>query len=185
MLLQLFTRPCCLRKLYFLLGKSSIALALLRAIKTTGKVYYDGIATDEINLDALRTNITLIPQQPELIHGSLRENLDPLQLHDDATLYDALNSSGFYSIKDLETKQGESSTSTTHATHDAPAEGSTEHRIEHESESKVDLDTMVESGGTNFSLGQRQIIALARAIVRRSKIIILDEATAAIGKQRI
>lgn len=161
-------------------GKSSIALALLRAIKTTGKVYYDGIATDEINLDALRTNITLIPQQPELIHGSLRENLDPLQLHDDATLYDALNSSGFYSIKELETKKGESSASTSHAAHDAPAEGSTEHRNEHEHESKVDLDTMVESGGTNFSLGQRQIIALARAIVRRSKLIILDEATAAI-----
>lgn len=50
-------------------------------------------------------------------------------------------------------------------------------------EAKIGLDTIVESGGTNFSLGQRQIIALARAIVRRSKLLILDEATASIGER--
>jgi predicted ABC-type transport system involved in lysophospholipase L1 biosynthesis ATPase subunit len=46
---------------------------------------------------------------------------------------------------------------------------------------EITLDTVVESGGSNFSQGQRQIIALARAFVRRSKILIMDEATAAIG----
>ena len=53
-------------------GKSSIALSLLRAIKVEGKVYYDDIATDTINLDALRRSITLIPQSPELVHGTLQ-----------------------------------------------------------------------------------------------------------------
>ena len=43
-------------------GKSSLTLALLRLILTEGKVYYDGIATDSVNLDALRSHITIIPQ---------------------------------------------------------------------------------------------------------------------------
>jgi ABC-type multidrug transport system fused ATPase/permease subunit len=45
---------------------------------------------------------------------------------------------------------------------------------------RITLDTAVSSGGGNFSLGQRQIIALARAICRQSKVLILDE-----GKHRL
>lgn len=43
-------------------GKSSLTLALLRCIYTEGKVTYDGIPTQDISLDALRSNITIIPQ---------------------------------------------------------------------------------------------------------------------------
>ena len=42
--------------------QSSLTLALLRCILTEGKVYYDDIATDALNLDALRSKITIIPQ---------------------------------------------------------------------------------------------------------------------------
>ncbi|KAG9114446.1 hypothetical protein FRC07_007648, partial [Ceratobasidium sp. 392] len=67
-------------------GKSSLTLSLLRMIPTEGNVYYDGIPIHNINLDALRSNITIIPQQPELMSGTIRQNLDPFDEHDDAAL---------------------------------------------------------------------------------------------------
>ena len=43
-------------------GKSTLTLSLLRCIFTEGNVLYDGLSTNDVNLDALRSNITIIPQ---------------------------------------------------------------------------------------------------------------------------
>ena len=79
--------------------------------------------------------------------GTLRQNLDPFGQHDDATLNDALRSAGLFNLQE----EGDNS--------------------------RITLDSEIAGGGSNISVGKRQIIALARAIVRRSKLLILDEGT--------
>ena len=59
-------------------GKSTLVQSLLRIVEPTeGKLLIDGQDITTIPLKALRTSLTLIAQEPVLIAGSLRENLDP------------------------------------------------------------------------------------------------------------
>jgi len=127
-------------------GKSTITLCLFRILEATeGKIMIDDVDISSIGLDKLRKNLTIIPQDPALMQGSLRYNIDPLNKSTDNDIINVMKKIGFdYIIK----------------------------------RSNEGLNQEIEEGGSNLSVGEKQLICITRAILRKSKIIIMDEATA-------
>ena len=72
-------------------GKSSLTLALFRIIEPlSGSIEIDGQDISRLGLHTLRSNLTIIPQDPILFSGSIRFNLDPLDQYSDAEIWSVL-----------------------------------------------------------------------------------------------
>lgn len=135
----------------------------------SGQIFFDGVDITSFPRKKLREALTIIPQEPILFSGDVGSNLDPNHDIPRDVVEKALQyCSG---IASFEYGRGSDRLGTTNGL----ANGS----IGHDSEAQgIDLSTPVKAKGENFSHGQRQVLSLCRALIRKSKLMLLDEATA-------
>ncbi|EFI27939.1 ABC protein [Coprinopsis cinerea okayama7 len=137
-------------------GKSSLIMALMRIVEYSGAITIDGIDISTLGIQTLRSKISIIPQEPTIFSGTVRTALDPFALYDDARLWDALRRSFLVG-----------------------REPPGEEKVDHHS-TRITLDTVLEAEGSNLSVGERSLLSLARALVKDTKVVVLDEATASV-----
>lgn len=131
-------------------GKSTLISSVFKYFEEfEGDLLYDGVSIRDIDLQQLRAAITIIPQDPVLLNGSVQKNLDPGSRYSSSDCEQVLKEVGLW--EKVVTQGG--------------------------------LDYQIDGGGANLSQGEKQLICFGRALLQKSKLILMDEATASIDSQ--
>jgi ABC-type multidrug transport system fused ATPase/permease subunit len=123
-------------------------VALFRMVELgEGSILIDGTDVSQVPLQVLRSKLAIIPQDPVLLTGTLRFQLDPFETFSDAAVWGALDQ-----VNMRETVQS----------------------------FPLGLSEQIRENGENLSQGQRQLICIARALLRQTQILVVDEGTSAV-----
>jgi len=149
-------------------GKSTMGLALSRLVEfEAGSVSIDGVEVNKVDLTYLRSKITVIPQDPVIFEGTLKFNVDPSGKIDDEEIESLMKTAGLGELLKR--------------TPDNKSKADPELDIELDDAGPKDNGKGIYfklNDADSLSAGEKQLICICRAVLRKNKIVIMDEATA-------